>query len=168
MNQTIPTQATLAFTLANGLSIQLITLSVALIGLTVTFAKDFQHNNRVSTWLLIGIWVALFVSIYSGLNTIKALISIIDAIQAPDVPANAANAPPSVPPSPTVSFNSNSLGWAWWQENSFNLGVVAFIILGLSLILSKMLPKPTAVVTDAVVTDAPPHDDPPPDALPRP
>jgi FtsH-binding integral membrane protein len=80
MNQTIPTQATLAFTLANGLAIQLITLSVALIGLTVTFAKDFQHNSRVSTWLLIGIWIALFISIYSGLNTIKALISIIERV----------------------------------------------------------------------------------------
>jgi hypothetical protein len=145
MSQTIPTQATLAFTLANGLAIQLITLSVALIGLTVTFAKDFQHNSRLSTWLLLGIWVTLFVSIYSGLRTIKALISVIDAIQLADIPANAlsTNLPSSVPTGPTVSFNSDTLGWATWQENSFNLGVICFIVLGLSLILSKTLPKPS-------------------------
>jgi hypothetical protein len=139
MNQTIPTQATLAFTLANGLAIQLITLSVALIGLTVTFAKDFQHNSRVSTWLLIGIWIALFISIYSGLNTIKALISIIDALQSPDVPTNVPTNPPI---NPSVSFTTKSLSWATSQEFFFNLGVAGFIVLGLSLILSKTLPKP--------------------------
>ena len=79
-------QATLAFTLANGFAIQLITLSVALIGLTVTFAKDFQQNTRGSLVLLIAIWVAFFLSILCGISTIKALITVVAPLKPTDAP----------------------------------------------------------------------------------
>ena len=120
MNQMISAQATLAFTLANGFAIQIITLSVALIGLTVTFAKDFQQNNIPSRLFLIAIWVTFFVSIYSGIITIKALITVVD--------------PQKTNP---ILFSDDSLSWATWQESSFFIGVGLFIIQGVVLIWSK-------------------------------
>jgi NhaP-type Na+/H+ or K+/H+ antiporter len=115
-------QATLAFTLANGFAIQLITLSAALIGLTVTFAKDFQQNTRGSLMLLIAIWVAFFLSILCGISTIKALITVVAPLKPTDAP---------------FAISDDALRWAKWQERLFFLGLILFIGKGVSLIWSK-------------------------------
>lgn len=115
-------QATLAFTLANGFAIQLITLSAALIGLTVTFAKDFQQNTRGSLVLLIAIWVAFFLSILCGISTIKALITVVAPLKPTDAP---------------FAISDDALWWAKWQERLFFLGLILFIVKGMSSIWSK-------------------------------
>jgi hypothetical protein len=122
MNPQQTAQATLAFTLANGFSIQLITLSVALIGLTVTFAKDFQQNTIFSRLLLVGIWVAFSFSILWGIFTIKALITVVVPLKPTDTP---------------FAISDDALWWAEWQERLFFLGLILFIGKGVSLIWSK-------------------------------
>jgi hypothetical protein len=121
MNPQQISQATLAFTLANGFSIQLITLSVALIGLTVTFAKDFQHS-RGSLLPLILIWIAFFLSIICGISTIKALITVVSPLKPTDAP---------------FAISDDALWWARWQEWLFYIGLMLFIGKGVSLIWSK-------------------------------
>jgi hypothetical protein len=115
-------QATLAFTLANGFSIQLITLSVALIGLTVTFAKHFQQNTRASLMLLIAMWVAFLLSILCGITTIKALITVVAPLKPTDAP---------------FAISEDVLWWAKWQDRLFSMGLTVFIIKGVSSIWSK-------------------------------
>jgi hypothetical protein len=114
-------QIALAFTLANGFAIELITLAAALIGLTVTFAKDFQQNTLTSRLLLIAIWAVFFSSMICGIFNIKALISIV------------------APPKPTdapFAFSDDALSWATKQELLFFLGLFLFIIQGVRAIFT--------------------------------
>jgi hypothetical protein len=120
-------QATLAFTLANGFAIQLITLSVALVGLTVTFAKDFQQNNIPSRLLLIAIWVVFFVSIVCGIWTIKALITVVAPLKPTDT---------------ALAIGDPALGWATLQEYSFFIGLLLFIIQGGTAMWGRQPPTP--------------------------
>jgi hypothetical protein len=115
-------QATLAFTLANGLAIQLITLSAALIGLTVTFAKDFQQNTIWSRMLLVVIWLAFLISILCGISTVKALITVVSPLKPADL---------------GFAISDDGLWWAKWQERLFFLGLVFFLGKGASLIWSN-------------------------------
>jgi hypothetical protein len=109
------TQITQAFTLANALSTQFITLAVALIGLTVTFAKDFRQNNFAWQVLLLVIWTFLFLSILCGIFDIKAIITTL----APQNPTDA-----------SLAFSDDALSWATRQELLFYLGLFLFIIHG--------------------------------------
>lgn len=120
-------QATLAFTLANGFAIQLITLSVALIGLTVTFAKDFQRDTVLSRVLLIAIWVAFFLSILCGIGAIKALITVVAPLKPADV---------------TFAISDDALSGARWQERLFFAGLALFIFQGISVIGSRQPATP--------------------------
>ena len=120
-------QATLAFTLANGFATQLITLSVALIGLTVTFAKDFQRDTVLSRVLLIAIWVAFFLSILCGIWAIKALITIVAPLKPADV---------------VFAISDDALSWARWQECLFFTGLALFIVQGISVIWSRQPATP--------------------------
>ena len=112
---------TLALTLANGLAVQLITLAVAMIGLTVTFAKDFQQNKLMSQLILLAIWLAFLIGILSGIFCIKALISIIT---------------PQKPTDALIVITDDALHWATWQEYLFYAGLVLFIIQGAISIVS--------------------------------
>jgi hypothetical protein len=115
-------EVSLAFTLANSLAIELITLAVAMIGFTVAFSKDFQQNNVFSIWLLIIIWALFLSSIFFGIFDIKALISIVAPLKAGDIP---------------IAFSEDSLWWASKQEGLFFVGMFLFIIQGVISIFSK-------------------------------
>jgi hypothetical protein len=115
-------QVSLALTLANGFAIELITLAVAMIGLTVTFAKDFQQNNIPSQLVLIVIWALFLASILFGIFDIKALISIVAPLKAGDIP---------------ITFSEDSLWWASKQELLFLFGMFLFIIQGIVSIFAK-------------------------------
>jgi hypothetical protein len=115
-------QISLAFTLANSFAIELITLAVAMIGLTVTFAKDFQQNNIFSQSLLIIIWALFLSSIFFGIFDIKALISIVAPLKAGDTP---------------IAFSEDSLWWASKQELLFFGGMFLFIIQGVISMFAK-------------------------------
>jgi hypothetical protein len=119
-------QVSLAFTLANNLGVQLITLSAALIGFTVTFAKDFQLQHLVSRVLLAVIWLALFLSIIFGIFNIKALISVVAPLT-----------PPLTPTTAPVAFSNESLAYASRQEQAFYVGLFLFIGLGCIAVFSK-------------------------------
>jgi hypothetical protein len=127
MNSQQIAQATLAFTLANGFSIQLITLSAALIGLTVTFAKDFQQNTILSRVLLVVIWLAFLISILCGISTVKALITVVAPLKPTDAP---------------FAISDDALWWAKWQEWLFFLGLIFFLGKGASLIWSRQETPP--------------------------
>ena len=114
-------QQTLSFTLANGLATQLITLAVAMIGLTVTFAKDFQQNTLASRLLLIFIWIFLFSSIVVGIFDIKALITVLAPQKSSDS---------------VIGFSNDVLTSATLQELFFFLGLLLFIIQGVKIVLA--------------------------------
>jgi hypothetical protein len=105
----------LGFTLANSFAIELITLAVAMIWLTVTFAKDFQQNTRLSQLLLILIWLVFLFSIVFGIFNIKALITIVAPLRPTDTP---------------LAFSDDALWWASKQEWLFFIGLLLFIIQG--------------------------------------
>jgi hypothetical protein len=62
-----------AFDFAQETSKQLITLATAIIGLTVTFGKDFAGVQGCARFLAIGSWVLFLLSILFGLITLMAL-----------------------------------------------------------------------------------------------
>jgi hypothetical protein len=105
----------LGFTLANSLSALLITLSVALIGFTVTFAKDFQLQHPLSKLSLVVVWLIFLASILVGLLNIKALITAIAALKGVDE---------------KITFSTASLSLATWQEWLFFIGLFLFIVIG--------------------------------------
>jgi hypothetical protein len=115
-------QISLAFTLANSFAIELITLAVAMIGFTVTFAKEFQQNHIFSRSLLIIIWALLLLSIFFGILDIKVLISIVAPLSATDKP---------------IIFSEDAYWWASKQEWLFFAGMFLFIIQGVISIFSK-------------------------------
>jgi hypothetical protein len=115
------TATNLAFTLANGLATQLITLALAMIGLSVTFAKDFQKNTLTIRLLLILTGTIFFFSILCGIMNIKALISIIVLVKPSDV---------------SVAFSNDALQWASRQEYLFYAGLILFILQGLAAIFA--------------------------------
>lgn len=114
-------QTTLAFTLANSFATELITLAAAMIGLTVTFAKDFQQNTLVSRLLLILIWAVFFLSMVCGIFGIKALTSIAAPLKPTDAP---------------LAFSDDMLWWASKQELLFFGGLFLFIIQGVRVIFT--------------------------------
>lgn len=126
MNSQMSSQISLAFTLANGFATELITLAVAMIGFTVTFAKDFQQNNVYLRWLLIIIWALLLASVFFGIFDIKAIITILAPLNASDKP---------------IAFSENALWWATRQEVLFFIGMFLFIIQGVISIFSKRTAK---------------------------
>jgi hypothetical protein len=145
-------QATLAFTLANGFAIQLITLSTALIGLTVTFAKDFQQNTILSRLLLIAIWVVFLFSIVWGIFTIKALITVVAPLKPTDAPF-------------AISDDALWLGrmagaaifpridFVYWQRHVFNLvqTIISLTAPAGSLRLATNVHIPASLVVDGIV-----------------
>jgi hypothetical protein len=92
-----------------------------MIGLTVTFAKDFKLP-RGSIMPLIFIWIAFFLSIIFGIYTVKALITVLSPLKPTDAP---------------FAISDAALWWARWQEWLFFIGVLLFISNGVIIIRSK-------------------------------
>ena len=79
-----------AFDFAQETSKQLLTLATAVIGLTVTFGKDFIGNvSGFPRTLVVACWVLMLVSILCGLCTLMALTGTLE----PQNPEQAAGEP---------------------------------------------------------------------------
>jgi hypothetical protein len=106
---------TLAFNFAKELAVQLITLSTAVIGFTVTFSKEL--DVPITSWRLglIACWVLFLLSIVGGVWTLMALTGSL--------------APIDNPGSPT-ELGSNVRIAAATQIVLFGLGLIVLIILG--------------------------------------
>lgn len=107
-------QTGLAFTLANGFATQLITLALAMIGLTVTFAKDFRHSIA-SKIMLLFIWIFFSLSIIVGIFNIKSIISVIAPLESTDI---------------EPKMNEEIYSLASSQEALFFVGLLVFVLLG--------------------------------------
>ena len=70
-----------AFDFASETTKQLISLSTAIIGLTVTFGKDSggSFNPTAQAWL-VGVWVIFVLSIIFGILTMMALTGVLDPL----------------------------------------------------------------------------------------
>ncbi len=74
-------QRKLAFEFAKDTTKQLITLSTAIVGLSVTFAKDiFKSSSQVDETLLVSAWITYLVSICFGVLTLMALTGCLDPL----------------------------------------------------------------------------------------
>ena len=111
----------LAFQFAKEVSTQLITISSALIGLSVTFIKDFGPSGK--SWLRAS-WLLYIVSIVFGVIALMALTGTIESLVASSTPFK--------------SF-SNSTRWAaGTQILSFVLGTGCLVIFGWRHSLKKI------------------------------
>lgn len=72
-------QKKLAFEFAKESTKQIITLSTAIIAISVTFSKDiFNDPNIIQKGLLIGSWIMFLVSVVFGVFTLLALTGTLD------------------------------------------------------------------------------------------
>jgi hypothetical protein len=74
------TYAELAFQFAKEVSTQLITIASALIGVSVTFIKDFRTES--TSWLRLS-WAFYILSIAFGIWTLMALTGALESLAAP-------------------------------------------------------------------------------------
>ncbi len=109
-----------AFDFAQETSKQLITLATAIIGLTVTFGKDFAGSVQgCARFLAIASWVLFLVSVLFGLLTLMALTGSLEPKPGPGTPAI-----PSI-------RGSNVIGPACIQVILFFLALVAAVWFGI-------------------------------------
>ncbi|HEY9007886.1 MAG TPA: hypothetical protein VIM75_17220 [Ohtaekwangia sp.] len=112
-----------AFDFAADLTKQLITLSTAIITLTVTFSKDIigkiDSSNR---YLLLLSWVFFIISILLGLLTLMALTGNLDPIEKNEEQADGSKK--KVKPSPILTITtSNVTGTGQWQVWTFLIAI---------------------------------------------
>ena len=87
-----------AFDFAQELCKQIITLSTALVGLTITFRKDIIGSESVvCPWLAYGSWYALLGSVFCGIWMLMALAGVLEPLQRKDQTAH--NQPAATVPS---------------------------------------------------------------------
>ena len=113
-----------AFDFAQETSKQLITLATAIIGLTVTFGKDFAGGvEGCARFLAIGSWVLFLLSILFGLMTLMAMTGSLE----PKLDPKRASEPPAVP----SVRGSNVIIPAAIQVFLFFLALVAAVWFGI-------------------------------------
>lgn len=113
-----------AFDFAVDLTKQLITLSSAIITLTVTFSKDIigkvDSSNR---YLLLFSWIFFIVSILLGLLTLMALTGNLDPI--PKKERQGDGTIKETKPNPNLTItSSNVTGTSQWQVWTFLIAIV--------------------------------------------
>jgi hypothetical protein len=113
-----------AFDFAQETSKQLIPLATAIIGLTVTFGKDFASGvEGCARFLAIGSWVLFLLSILFGLMTLMAMTGSLE----PKLDPKRAAEPPAVP----SIRGSNVIVPAGIQVFLFFLALVAAVWFGI-------------------------------------
>ncbi|QKJ32842.1 hypothetical protein HQ865_24825 [Mucilaginibacter mali] len=138
-----------AFDFASDLTKQLITLSTAIITLSVTFSKDIIGGiNQPLIYLLIATWALFIISILLGLSTLGALTGNLDPIQkqVTDAQGNIvkdANGNPVLdPPGPILTITTGNItGTSRWQVNTFILALILTCFFGFFSISNKQAPK---------------------------
>lgn len=130
----------LAFQFAKEVSTQLITIASALIGVSVTFIKDFTPSGK--TWLRAS-WLLYILSILFGVVTLMALTGTIESLAASGKP---------------FQHFSTSTRWpAATQIISFVIATICLVIFGWQHNLQRTItPKvPTSDETAPVTTGKP-------------
>lgn len=97
---------------------QLMTISTAVVTLTITFAKDFVINVRPSAkiWAYLA-WVALFLSILSGIFVLLALTAELE---------------PKDPMHRPASIRAGATGWSFLQQVMFLVAIILTVIFGIT------------------------------------
>jgi heme/copper-type cytochrome/quinol oxidase subunit 2 len=127
-------QAKQAFTSASDWSKQILTLSTAIVTLTVSFAdKIFGDLSRTEKWFLWIAWVLYIVAIVGGVWFLSALTGTLASAK---------------PPSATAVYGSNTRIPAFVQLVPFVLATLAIVIFGF---LSVGNTKTPATKTGAAV-----------------
>ena len=71
-------QVAAAYALAKDLSVELITISLAVLGISVTLMKDFKSDARIGRILLITAWGLFAISAIVGVITLLALMGALE------------------------------------------------------------------------------------------
>jgi hypothetical protein len=115
-----------AFDFAADLTKQLITLSTAIITLTVTFSKDIINlYDSTIRYLLVLSWISFIISILMGILTLMALTGNLDPIS-PKKLKNADETQPDIPkkdPILTIT-SSNVTSTSKWQVWTFMIALI--------------------------------------------
>ena len=119
-----------AFDFAADLTKQLITLSTAIITLTVTFSKDIigriDSSNR---YLLLLSWIVFIISILLGLLTLMALTGNLDPIEKNEKQSDGTKK--KIKPNPILTItSSNVTGTGQWQVWSFLIAISITCLYG--------------------------------------
>jgi hypothetical protein len=107
-----------AFSFAKDVAIQFITISSAIIGVTITFLKDFERPESKWRYLLVLTWLLLFASIFFGYLDLLSLTGTLAATPAPT----------------EISDDIRSL--AFWQESLFGAGMLMLMLYGLFALIA--------------------------------
>jgi len=134
----------LAFQFAREVSTQLITIASALIGISVTFIKDFTPSGKA--WLRTS-WLLYILSILFGVITLMALTGTLESLATSGAPFK--------------SFSFSTRWAAGVQIIAFLTATVCLVIFGWQHNLQRITP-PAAAPTDASVTSASAKSDPDP------
>jgi hypothetical protein len=127
----------------------LLTLTTGILALTISFmsnvAKGATHNEL---WVLRASWLSFFLSAALGVFTLQALTGSLSPLKKPPQ-----NGTATANPAPAI-YDSNITGPAIWQNITFGVGVLLFIIFGA---LSVSAPKSQPTKTVCSTTSAPAH-----------
>lgn len=115
-----------AFDYAVDLTKQLITLSTAIITLTVTFSKDIigviDNSNK---YLLLFSWIVFIISILLGVLTLMALTGNLDPIPQKQPKNEDGSQPEPIKPNPILTITTkNVTSTAKWQVWTFLIALV--------------------------------------------
>jgi uncharacterized membrane protein (DUF485 family) len=120
-----------AFDFAVDLTKQLITLSTAIIALTVTFSKDIiggvDNSNR---WLLFLSWLVFIISILMGILTLMALTGNLDPIPKKQPKNKDGSQPEPIKPLPILITSTNVTSTAKLQVCTFMIALILTCIYG--------------------------------------
>lgn len=139
-----------AFDFASDTTKQLISLSTAIIALTVTFSKDvIGEIDNFSKIFLYVTWGVLIFSVLAGIATMMAMTGTLDSkpkdpsSKSPEQSQNTEQTQNVTPPNQSYpsTFESNITTWAITQILSFLVGLIMTAVYG-GLLLSSNQQKP--------------------------
>ncbi len=130
-----------AFDFAADLTKQLITLSTAIITLSVTFSKDIVGGiNDSLVYLLIGTWAIYIVSIFLGLSTLGALTGNLDPTPKKTKGDDGKDGETVVSPILTIT-SDNVTSTSKWQIYTFILALILTCVYGYVSVSKKQKPE---------------------------
>jgi hypothetical protein len=106
------TQLLQAFSFAKDTAIQFITISTVIIGVTITFLKEFVRPRSRWRYLLIATWISLSVSILFGILNLLSLTGTLASSE------------------PLIGIGAELRFLAKWQEITFGVGLLIFMLYG--------------------------------------
>jgi len=113
-----------SFEFAKEVTTQLIALSSAVVGVSVTFAKDISSNvTRTKRWCLFGAWIAFLSSIVTGILVLGSLAGVLATED---------------PVKPNSIYKSSITIKSGIQETLFLVGILLLIIDGIQSVRKRI------------------------------